>query len=45
MSDTPPLVCYYGTPWLDHFEPPAGTGKGCPACEAAVAAAIAARRG
>jgi len=27
-----PLVCAFGTPWLDHFPPPVGTGKGCAAC-------------
>jgi hypothetical protein len=27
-----PLVCAFGTPWLDHFDPPVGTGKGCDAC-------------
>jgi hypothetical protein len=27
-----PLVCAFGTPWLDHFDPPVGTGKGCPRC-------------
>lgn len=27
-----PLVCYFGTPWLDHFDPPTGTGKGCNYC-------------
>lgn len=32
-----PLVCAYGTPWLDHFPPPTGTGKGCPHCAAAAA--------
>lgn len=26
------LVCAFGTPWLDHFEPPIGTGRGCVAC-------------
>jgi hypothetical protein len=28
-----PLTCAFGTPWLDHFDPPIGTGNGCPACE------------
>ena len=28
------LYCSFGTPWLDHFDPPIGTGKGCPRCEA-----------
>lgn len=27
-----PLVCYFGTPWLDHFDAPIGTGKGCTYC-------------
>jgi hypothetical protein len=27
------LVCYYGTPWLDHFQPPIGTGAGCRFCD------------
>ena len=22
-----------GTPWLDHFEPPLGTARGCEACD------------
>lgn len=22
------LVCSFGTPWLDHFPPPIGTGRG-----------------
>ncbi len=26
------LACAFGTPWLDHFEPPTGTGKGCLWC-------------
>jgi hypothetical protein len=29
-----PLVCYYHTPWLDHFAPPIGTGRGCAECDA-----------
>ena len=28
-----PLVCAFGTPWLDHFAPPIGTGRGCQACD------------
>ena len=28
-----PLVCAFGTPWLDHFAPPIGTGRGCVACQ------------
>lgn len=28
------LACCFQTPWLDHFLPPIGTGKGCPACAA-----------
>ena len=31
MADKP-LVCIFGTPWLDHFQPPIGTGRGCLAC-------------
>ena len=27
-----PLACYFGTPWLDHFDPPVGTGAGCNYC-------------
>lgn len=27
------LACAFGTPWLDHIQPPIGTGKGCVACE------------
>lgn len=30
---TKTLTCWFGTPWLDHFPPPIGTGKGCPYCE------------
>ena len=26
------LACAYGTPWLDHFSRPTGTGRGCQAC-------------
>jgi len=26
------LACAYGTPWLDHFAPPIGTGRGCAHC-------------
>lgn len=29
------LACMYGTPWLDHFQSPLGTGKGCMACDKA----------
>ena len=29
-----PLTCAFGNPWLDHFRPPIGTGKGCTACAA-----------
>jgi hypothetical protein len=28
------LVCSFGTDWLDHFDQPIGTGKGCVACAA-----------
>ena len=34
MQQPKPLFCSFGTPWLDHFDPPIGTGKGCPRCEA-----------
>jgi hypothetical protein len=27
------IACAFGTPWLDHFTPPTGTGKGCAACD------------
>lgn len=27
------LACSFGTPWLDHFAPKLGTGKGCPWCD------------
>lgn len=27
------LACAYGSPWLDHFGPPLGTGKGCIYCD------------
>ena len=27
-------ACAFGTPWLDHWDPPTGTGKGCPHCDA-----------
>lgn len=27
------VACALGTPWLDHFEPPLGTGRGCEACD------------
>jgi len=26
------LACAFGTPWLDHFAPALGTGKGCRHC-------------
>ena len=31
---TTTLLCAFGTPWLDHFDPPIGTGRGCAACDA-----------
>ena len=31
MKDKP-LTCHYGVPWLDHFRPPVGTGRGCNKC-------------
>lgn len=34
MKKDKPLVCYYNTPWLDHFAPPIGTGRGCRECNA-----------
>ena len=27
------LACAFGTPWLDHFGEPIGTGKGCRPCD------------
>ncbi len=27
------LTCYHGNPWLDHFDPPIGTGQGCSLCQ------------
>lgn len=27
------LACAFGTPWLDHANPPIGTGKGCTLCD------------
>jgi hypothetical protein len=33
MKTPKPLVCFYGVPWLWHFQPPIGTGQGCPACD------------
>ena len=30
---TKALVCCFGSPWLDHFSPPIGTGKGCSKCD------------
>ena len=30
----PVLPCWFGSPWLDHFSPPIGTGKGCQKCDA-----------
>jgi len=27
------LVCAFGTAWLDHFDDPIGTGRGCDRCE------------
>ena len=29
----PPMPCSFGTPWLDHWQPPIGTGKGCEQCD------------
>lgn len=26
------LPCSFGTPFIDHFRPPIGTGKGCVPC-------------
>ncbi len=34
MTSSGALACMYGTPWLDHFDPPLGTGKGCLWCAA-----------
>ena len=27
------LTCHFGTEWLDHFQAPVGTGRGCRWCE------------
>jgi hypothetical protein len=27
------VACAFGTPWLDHFEPPIGTARGCSSCD------------
>jgi hypothetical protein len=29
------FTCAFGVPWLHHFDPPIGTGKGCRRCVAA----------
>ena len=29
------VACAFGTPWLDHFDPPIGTARGCEACDTA----------
>jgi hypothetical protein len=29
-----PLTCAFGMPWLNHFDPPIGTGAGCLWCAA-----------
>lgn len=26
------VICTFGTPWLDHFDPPIGTGNFCVRC-------------
>jgi hypothetical protein len=36
VNEKPP-VCAFGTPWLDHFDPPIGSGVGCAACDAEIA--------
>ena len=28
----PSETCMFGTPWLDHWDPPSGTGLGCVKC-------------
>ena len=28
------VACVFGTPWLDHWDPPMGSGRGCTACDA-----------
>ena len=28
------IACCFGTPWLDHFAPPIGTGRECLWCQA-----------
>lgn len=33
-TPTSELACVFGTPWLDHFVQPTGTGKGCQKCDA-----------
>ena len=33
LFEMDPLVCSFGTPWLDHWGPPIGTGKGCVQCD------------
>jgi hypothetical protein len=37
MKTPKPLVCFYGVPWLWHFQPPIGTGQGCAACDGQLA--------
>lgn len=39
MTTEQPLTCGFGTPWLDHVDPPVGTGRGCAACAAQTEAA------
>jgi hypothetical protein len=31
-----PVVCYYGTPWAEHFDSPMGVGARCLACRQGV---------
>ena len=33
MTPDGELTCAFGTPWLDHWDPPTGTGRGCAQCE------------
>jgi hypothetical protein len=37
MTPDGELTCAFGTPWLDHWDPPTGTGKGCARCDAETA--------
>ena len=42
LLDTKPiLTCWFQTPWLDHFDLPVGTGRGCAKCDAFTAECVA----